>query len=99
MSANPIHFAIVGCGGVSLQNHLPGRVLCPGVKVAAVCDSDEAALERARVATGAAITSRDYKEIVKRDDIHAVVIATPNFTHAEIALEAVAHGKHVLCEK
>ena len=43
--------------------------------------------------------SRDYKEILKREDIHAVIIATPNSLHAPIALEAVAQGKHVLCEK
>ena len=99
MSADVINFAIVGCGGITLQNHLPGLVLCPGVKVAALCDSDEAALERARSQTGVATVSLDYKEILKRDDIHAVIIATPNCTHAPIALEAVARGKHVLCEK
>ena len=94
-----INFAIVGCGGITLQNHLPGLALCPGVKVAALCDSDAATLERARVQTGAATVSRNYKDILKRDDIHAVIIATPNVTHAAIALEAIAQGKHVLCEK
>ena len=45
------------------------------------------------------MTSTRYEEIVRRDDVHAVIIATPNFTHAPIALAAIAHGKHVLCEK
>ena len=36
---------------------------------------------------------------MQREDVHAVIIATPNFTHAPIALDAIAHGKHVLCEK
>jgi predicted dehydrogenase len=99
VSANVINFAIVGCGGITLQNHLPGLALCPGVQVAALCDNDEAILERARSKLGDVIVSRDYKEVLKRDDIHAVVIATPNVSHAPIALEAIAHGKHVLCEK
>ena len=39
---------IIGCGGITLQNHLPGLALCPDVRVAALCDSDAATLERAR---------------------------------------------------
>jgi len=99
VSRNIINVAIVGCGGITLQNHLPGLALCRGVKVAALCDSDGAALERARLQARAATVSSDYKDILKRDDIHAVIIATPNVTHAPIALEAIAQGKHVLCEK
>jgi predicted dehydrogenase len=40
-----------------------------------------------------------YEEIVRREDIHAVIVATPNASHAPIVLEAIRHGKHVLCEK
>src|SRR5882762_904752 len=96
---NILNFAIIGCGGVTLQNHLPGLALCPDVKVVALCDADAATLERARQQTGIAVTSTRHEDVVKRDDVHAVIIATPNFTHPPIALEAIAHGKHVLCEK
>jgi predicted dehydrogenase len=98
-SGKTLNFAIVGCGGIALQNHLPGLALCPDVKVTALCDADAATLERARQQTGVAITSTQHTDVVKRDDVHAVIIATPNFTHAPIALDAIAHGKHVLCEK
>ena len=94
-----IRFAIVGCGGITLQNHLPGLALCQDAKLTAICDADAATLERARQQTGAALVSTDYREIVRRDDVDAVIIATPNFTHAQIALAAIANGKHVLCEK
>src|ERR1043166_1348196 len=94
-----IGVAIIGCGGITLQNHLPGLALCPDVKVTALCDADGATLERARQQTGVTIAATRYEEIVQRDDIHAVIIATPNFTHAPIALAAIAAGKHVLCEK
>ncbi len=96
---NSLGIAIVGCGGITLQNHLPGLALCPDVKVSALCDTDPATLERARQQTGVAVTSTRYEDIVKRDDVQAVIIATPNFTHAPIALEAIRHGKHVLSEK
>src|SRR5512137_1996656 len=97
--AQKIRFAMIGCGAIALQNHLPGLALCPGVELAAVCDSDPGTLERARRDTGAPFASIDYREVVVRDDVDAVIIATPNATHRDIALEAVAHGKHVLCEK
>lgn len=73
--------------------------MCPDTQVVALCDSDPAVLERARSQTGVPVTSTQYDEILKRDDVHAVIIATPNFTHAPIALAAVTAGKHVLCEK
>lgn len=94
-----IGVAIIGCGGITLQNHLPGLALCPQTQVVALCDSDPATLERARQQTGVRITATDYQEILRRDDVHAVIIATPNFTHAAIAIAAIQAGKHVLCEK
>jgi predicted dehydrogenase len=94
-----LNFAIVGCGGITLQNHLPGLALCPDVKVTALCDADAPTLERARQQTGVTVTTTRYEDIVSRDDVHAVIIATPNFTHAPIARAAIAAGKHVLCEK
>ena len=95
----PLGVAIIGCGGISLQNHLPGLALCPDVKVTALCDNNPANLETARTQTGVNITSTDYHEIVKRDDVHAVIIATPNITHPLIAHAAIAAGKHVMSEK
>ncbi len=95
----PIGVAMIGCGGIALQNHLPGLALCPEARVVALCDTDPATLERARQQTGVAVTSTKYEEIVARDDVDAVIIATPNFTHPPIAQAAIARGKHVLCEK
>ena len=95
----PLGIAIIGCGGITLQNHLPGLALCPEVKVVALCDTNPACLETARQQTGVPVASTDYQEIVRRDDVHAVIIATPNFAHPSIAHAALAHGKHLLCEK
>ncbi len=94
-----IGVALVGCGGISLQNHLPGLALCPQAKVVALCDSNRAVVEKAAQQTGVKTFSTDYKEIVARNDVHAVIIATPNYVHAQIAFEAIRFGKHVFCEK
>jgi predicted dehydrogenase len=98
-ASRTLNIAIIGCGGITLQNHLPGFAMCADVKVTALCDANAATLERARQQCDVGIVSANYLEIVKREDIDAVVIATPNILHAPIALEAIAHGKHVLCEK
>jgi predicted dehydrogenase len=41
----------------------------------------------------------DWKEVIKRDDIDVIDIATPTFSHVEIAIEAAKAGKHIFCEK
>lgn len=94
-----VNFAIIGCGGITLQNHLPGIALCSGARLQALCDANPAALERARGQTGVQTVSTDYHQIVSRDDVDAVIVATPNLTHSEIVLAAIQAGKHVLCEK
>ena len=94
-----LNFAIIGSGGITLQNHLPGLALCKDVRVSALCDTNPATLEAARAKVGDVAISTSYEEIVKRDDVHAVIIATPNFSHKAIALAAIANGKHVMCEK
>jgi predicted dehydrogenase len=96
---NQIGVAIVGTGGITLQNHLPGLALCPGVAVTALCDADANTLAKAKERCPGAATFSDYKEAVTRADVQAVIIATPNFLHAPIAHAAIAAGKHVLCEK
>ena len=95
----PIGVALIGCGGITLQNHLPGLALCPQAKVVALCDSNPAVLECARQKTGVEVLTTRHQEVLQREDVNAVIIATPNVCHAEIALDAVAAGKHVLCEK
>ena len=94
-----LNCAIIGCGSISLQNHLPGLALCKDVRVTALCDANPATLETARQQTGATVTSTNWEEIVAREDVHAVIIATPNIVHPPAAIAAARSGKHVLCEK
>ncbi|GAA1519287.1 Gfo/Idh/MocA family oxidoreductase [Sphaerisporangium rubeum] len=48
---------------------------------------------------GWAAVETDWKELIKREDVHIVDICTPGDSHAEIAIAALEAGKHVLCEK
>jgi predicted dehydrogenase len=91
--------AIIGTGGITLQNHLPGLALCPDVKVTALCDANQAVLDRAAKECSGAACACDYNEVINRDDVQALIIATPNFLHAPIAIAAAKAGKHIFCEK
>src|SRR5713226_7237674 len=90
-----MQIGIIGAGGATRGIHLPGFELCPDAEVTVVCDADRDAAR----ATGVRETCTDYRELLARQDIDAVVVATPNFLHREIVLAALAAGKHVLCEK
>jgi predicted dehydrogenase len=94
-----IGIGIIGCGGIVLQNHLPGLALCPEAHLVALCDNNPAVLQKASQQTGITAIFSKYEELLARDDVHAVIIATPNIFHAPIALAAVVAGKHILCEK
>ncbi|MFD4687504.1 Gfo/Idh/MocA family protein, partial [Streptomyces sp. NPDC058461] len=48
---------------------------------------------------GWAATETDWRALIERDDVDLVDICTPGDSHAEIAVAALAAGKHVLCEK
>ncbi len=72
----------------------------PGVELAAVCDLYKGRLTRAKEKYGASIlTTQDYRELIGRKDIDAVIIATADLWHARIAIDAMNSGKAVYCEK
>ena len=73
---------------------LPARA-----RMALICGRDEAKVAAAADRLGWDEHTTDWRELVARDDIDVVDICTPGDSHAEIALAALAAGKHVLCEK
>ena len=99
MRESKVGVGVIGVGGISSHVHLPGLRLSPHAEVVALCDSDsERLLQQAR-AYGVAHTFSAYEELLQDPAVDAVIIATPTFLHAPIALAALAAGKHVLVEK
>ncbi|MFD8165079.1 Gfo/Idh/MocA family protein [Streptomyces cellulosae] len=68
-------------------------------EMAVICGRDADAVRTAAGRHGWAEAETDWRALVERDDIDLVDICTPGDSHAEIALAALAAGKHVLCEK
>lgn len=100
ISANDtIQVALIGAGGMgSADAETAQRV--KGVKLVAACDVYDGRLTRAREEWGDRIfTTRDYREILARPDIDAVIIGTPDHWHATIAADAMKAGKDVYVEK
>jgi len=92
----------VGTIGMGIMGHndTESALKVPGVELAAVCDLYTGRLERAKEKFGNEIfTTRDYREVLNRKDIDAVIIATSDHYHARIATDALKAGKHVYCEK
>ena len=94
-----IGVGLIGCGGIARSAHLPAMAqLADQVELRATADIDAAAAEAAAAPWGAS-HSTDYRRMLERPDIAAVVVATPEYLHEEQVLAAAAAGKHVLCEK
>ncbi len=68
-------------------------------QMSVVCGRDENKVAAAAAKLGWAGHATDWRAVVERDDIDLIDICTPGDTHREIALAALAAGKHVLCEK
>jgi len=67
--------------------------------MAALCGRNASAVRAAADRLGWAATETDWRALVKRDDVQLVDVCTPGDGHAEVAIAALAAGKHVLCEK
>jgi predicted dehydrogenase len=68
-------------------------------RMTVLCGRNRSAAEAAAARLGWESVETDWKAVVQRDDVQLVDICTPGSSHAEIAIAALAAGKHVLCEK
>lgn len=90
-------FGLIGCGEIgSLRAAAIAQL--KGSKLAAVADEDH---DRALTVSGryGGEIERDWHVLVRRGDLDAVIVSTPPPLHAEMCIEALERGKHVLCEK
>jgi predicted dehydrogenase len=94
-----IHLALIGAG-IQGQGDTHTALQVPGVKLIAVADCYDGRLAHSRELWGPDIfTTRDYREILARPDVDAVLIATPDHWHKQAAVDAMHAGKDVYLEK
>ena len=95
-----IGVGFIGAGGIAQGQHMPSYArLSDRVQMVAVADVNEESARAAAERFHIPHVYTDYREMVQRDDIHVVVVATPNFLHRDTTIAALEAGKHVHCEK
>ncbi|HXF26616.1 MAG TPA: Gfo/Idh/MocA family oxidoreductase [Bryobacteraceae bacterium] len=99
MKNDTIQIALIGAGGMGTGD-TNYEVSEPGVKLLAVSDIYDGRLERAKERWGSDIfTTRDYREVLAKPEIDAIIIGTPDHWHSRITIDALNAGKDVYCEK
>src|SRR5689334_4795629 len=93
-----IRIATIGHGGMG-SGDTRYALSIPGVELVAVCDIYDGRLTRAKELYPNITTTRDYREVLARQDVDAVIIGTPDHWHSRISIDAMQAGKDVYCEK
>ena len=93
-----VRLAIIGAGLMGADHARIVAEDLPGAHLQVVCDMDKARATRVAEALGAE-AAFDPEAVIARADVDAVIVASPDFTHAPLSLACIAAGKRVLCEK
>ncbi|MDQ3686539.1 MAG: Gfo/Idh/MocA family oxidoreductase [Acidobacteriota bacterium] len=100
-----IQIGLIGAGGQGMGD-TETALRVAGVELVAVADVYDGRLTRSKELAakgestkGDLFTTRDYREVLARPDVDAVIIATPDHWHAKIGVDALAAGKHIYLEK
>ncbi len=94
-----LNIALIGAGRIGRVHaeHLAGRI--PEAHLSMVADVDREAAEACARKFGAPVAVADYRAVLDKAEVDAVVICSATDTHAEIIEAAAAAGKHIFCEK
>ena len=93
-----VHYGIVGLGDIFAVRHRAALTQEPAARIEAVCDANASLAEATAAELGCRAVT-DYGQLLANERIDAVMILTPPATHAQLATQAAAAGKHVFCEK
>ncbi len=99
MAATPLRYGIVGTGMMGVE-HIHDLIHIEGAQIVALADPVQSSLDAGLAAVGTAVdTYTDHRQMLQRDDLDALVIVSPNHTHASILADALATDLAVMVEK
>ena len=96
--AQRVRIGMIGTGFIA-SYHLDGLRAAGGAEVRVLAGPTPEKTAALAARHGIAATTTEWRDVLARDDIDAVVITTPDDTHPEIAIAAAAAGKHILLQK
>ena len=98
--AKKLRIGIIGSGGIAQGCHMPGYKSVPDLcEMVAVCDMNPETAAAAAKKFDVPKTYVDYREMLSKENLDAVSVATPNKYHMQPTIDALEAGKNVLCEK
>ena len=99
MNETKLRVGIIGAGMYALRFHSPQLRDTGRVEVVAICRRSQKQLAIAQETLGVTEGYTDWREMIERADLDAVLVSTPHYYHAEPALGALERGLHVLVDK
>lgn len=92
--------AVIGCGRIAQNAHLPALTELDSVRIKYACDIDVKKAETVKEKfPKIESVIGDYNIAISDSEVDAVFVLTPNYSHYEITMAALEAGKHVFCEK
>jgi len=106
MGTDPVRIGVVGAGKIAGTHSAAYRTVAGTypdaprhVVLQSIADVDGARAAAVAASWGFARSTTDWRDVTRADDVDVVDICVPNMLHAEVACDALANGKHVICEK
>lgn len=94
-----MNVGVIGAGRIGKVHAENLAYRLPETRVLAIADVIESAAQETATRLGIVTATADYRELLQRDDIEAVIICSATDTHTQIIIEAAQAGKHIFCEK
>jgi predicted dehydrogenase len=94
-----LRIGVLGAGPIAQSAHFESAAKARNAELFAICDVADDLCQRMAVVHGASKTFNDYAKMLADPDVEAVIVATADAFHVAATRQALAAGKHVLCEK
>lgn len=98
MAGEPVRYGMIGCGEIAVQA-FDAVMAARNATLAATFDVEQELARDLAGRTEGAVACGSQDELLARDDVEAVIVSTPHYLHAPIAIAALEAGKHALVEK
>jgi predicted dehydrogenase len=94
-----LRVGIIGCGRIALSVHLNNLTRLSNARLVALAEPDPQRRQEAARLVPAATTFAEYRDLLEKSDVEAVLVCLPNARHAEAAVAVLEGGKHLYLEK